>query len=62
MPTKIIPLTFDELVKSQKTPLPRWERVGVRVNKTAFQVLISPPLNPLPPGEGKSDFLRDHNI
>ena len=32
----------------------------MRVNKAAFQVLTSPPLNPLPPGKGKWDFLRDH--
>jgi hypothetical protein len=28
--------------KVEKSPLPRWERVGVRVNKTAFQILTSP--------------------
>ncbi len=31
-------------IKVEKPPLPRWERVGVRVNKAAFQVLTSPSL------------------
>jgi len=32
----------------------------VRVNKIVFQVVIPPPLNPLPPGEGKVAFFRVH--
>jgi hypothetical protein len=30
------------------------------VNQMELQTVIPPPLNPLPPGEGKFDFLRKH--
>ncbi len=33
----------------------------MRVNKMELQTVIPPPLNPLPPGEGKFDFLRNHH-
>jgi hypothetical protein len=33
---------------------------GEGVIKQYFSSLHPPPLNPLPPGEGKWDFLRDH--
>ena len=36
-------------------PLPRWVRVGVRVNKKESHH-FPPPLDPLPPGEGKVDM------
>jgi hypothetical protein len=34
--------------------LPGWERVRLRVNKMERSVLLPPPLNLLPPGEGKA--------
>ena len=56
-------LKFDGFIKSQKTPSTlKGEGRGEGEKASITASYFPPPLNPLPLGEGKRDFLRAHKI